>query len=167
MLPIGCAYLLYFQNPPRCLNLTRNFLSISVTIGRLSCIVLGAGVPGGRLLGQLFLVASAICLSGCAAREVTPVRMTQAGDENLDCPALKQQIQANRADAEDFVRKDKQVENQNTAKIVAGSVIPFVGILLASSTDLSNEEQIKGRALVDRDEQLTFLAKQKGCEIPQ
>lgn len=93
------------------------------------------------------------------------MRMTQAGDENLDCPALKQQIEANRAAAEDFVRRDKQVEDQNTAKVAAG-VIPFVGILIASSTDLSNEEQIKGRALVDRDERLTFLAKQKGCDIP-
>lgn len=92
--------------------------------------------------------------------------MTQPGDENLDCPTLKQQIEANRAAAEYFVRKDKQVENQNTAKVVGGA-IPFIGILIASSTDLSNEEQIKGRALVDRDEQLTFLAKQKGCEIPK
>lgn len=123
-------------------------------------------MPGGRLLGRLLLVAGAICLSGCAAREVVPVRMVQPGDESLDCPALKQQIEANRAAAEDFVRKDKQVENQNAAKIVAGSVIPFVGLLLVSSTDLSNEEQIKGRALVDRDERLTFLAKQKGCDIP-
>lgn len=95
-----------------------------------------------------------------------PVRMVQPGDENLDCPALKQQIEANRSAAEDFVRRDKLVENQNIAKNV-GSVIPFVGILLVSSTDLSNEEQIKGRALVDRDERLTFLAKQKGCEIPK
>jgi hypothetical protein len=92
--------------------------------------------------------------------------MVQPGDENLDCPALKQQIEANRSAAEDFVRRDKLVENQNIAKNV-GSVIPFVGILLVSSTDLSNEEQIKGRALVDRDERLTVLAKQKGCEIPK
>lgn len=91
--------------------------------------------------------------------------MVQPGDESLDCPALKQQIEANRAAAEDFVRRDKQVEDQNTAKVAAG-VIPFVGILISSSTDLSNEEQIKGRALVDRDERLTFLAKQKGCDIP-
>ena len=94
------------------------------------------------------------------------MRMTQPGDENLDCPTLKQQIEANRVAAEDFVRKDKQVEDQNTAKVVGGA-IPFIGILIASSTDLSNEEQIKGRALVDRDEELTFLARQKGCEIPQ
>lgn len=123
-------------------------------------------MPGGRLLSRLLLVAGVICLSGCAAKEVMPIRMTQPGDENLDCQALKQQIEANRAAAEDFVRKDKQVENQNIVKNVGG-VIPFIGILLVSSTDLSNEEQIKGRALVDRDERLTFLAKKKGCEIPQ
>lgn len=148
------------------MRLTRNSLSTSVNTGRFSYILLGAGVPGGRLLGRLLLVAAAICLSGCAAKDVVPVRMTQPGDENLDCPALKQQIEANRVAAEDFVRKDKQVEDQNTAKVVGGA-IPFIGILIASSTDLSNEEQIKGRALVDRDEELTFLARQKGCEIPQ
>lgn len=79
---------------------------------------------------------AAICLSGCAAKNVVPMRMTQPGDENLDCQALKQQIQTNRAAAEDFVRKDKQVEHQNTAKVVGGA-IPFIGILIASSTDLS------------------------------
>jgi hypothetical protein len=31
------------------------------------------------------------------------------------------------------------------------------------STDLSNDEQIRGRALVDRDERLRFLAKRKQC----
>ncbi len=89
--------------------------------------------------------------------------MVQPGDETLNCEQLKQQIDANRVAAEDFVRKDKQVENANVAKNVGG-VIPFIGILLVSSTDLSNEEQIKGRALVDRDEQLSYLFRQKGCK---
>ena len=122
---------------------------------------------GGGRLGQLLLVAGALCLSGCAAKEVIPVKMAQAGDEDLDCPALKQQIEANRAAAEDFVRKDRQTKNGNIAKTVGMAAIPYVGVLLAMSYDLSNEEQIEGRALVDRDERLTYLAKQKGCEIPK
>jgi hypothetical protein len=110
----------------------------------------------------LSCVAFALCLCGCAAKQVTPVQMTQPGDAQLDCPALKQQIAANQAAAEDFIRKDKQVENENIARGV-GSAIPVFGILLAMSYDLSNEEQVKARALADRNEELTYLAKQKGC----
>lgn len=81
----------------------------------------------------------------------------------MDCAALKQQISQNEAAAEDFLRKDKQAENGNVAKTVVGAAIPVVGLLLAASYDLSNEEQVKARALVDRDERLRYLAKKKGC----
>ena len=88
--------------------------------------------------------------------------MTQPGDEALDCAALGRQIEANEAAAARFLHQDKQVENANTARNV-GSVIPGVGLLLVLSTDLSNQEQIMARALIDRDEQLRFLAKRKQC----
>jgi hypothetical protein len=93
---------------------------------------------------------------------VKPVSMTAAGDESLDCPALQQQIAQHEAAARDFLVKDKQVERANTAK-VAASAIPYLGILITASTDMSNEEQVKARALVDRNEWLTLLAKRKGC----
>jgi hypothetical protein len=107
-------------------------------------------------------VGCAVLLLGCAAANVTPVRMAQPGDESLGCEALKQEIAKNTIAAEDFVRRDKNVENANTAKTV-GSAIPAVGLLLIGSADLSNKEQILGRALVDRDERLTYLSKQKNC----
>jgi hypothetical protein len=88
--------------------------------------------------------------------------MTQPGDGALDCPAIKQEIAANTAAAGEYQRQDKQVEAGNVAKNV-GAAIPVVGIAIAGSTDLSNSEQIKGRALADRNERLEFLAKQKGC----
>jgi hypothetical protein len=88
--------------------------------------------------------------------------MAQPGDESLGCPELNHQITDNRAAAEKFLIKDKHVEDGNTAKGVA-SALPWVGLLAIASTDLSNEEQVKARALVDRDERLTFLAKKKGC----
>lgn len=90
------------------------------------------------------------------------MRMAQPGDEDLSCTELNRQIAANRDAAEKYLHKDRQVENGNTAKTV-GSAIPGLGILLAASIDLSNEEQVKARALVDRDERLTFLAKRRGC----
>src|SRR5258706_4309323 len=102
-------------------------------------------------------------LSACAAREVTPVAMSQAGDENLNCADLSHQLSANQSDIQTFVRKDKRVMDDNVAKNVAGAAIPWVGLLLIASTDLSNVEQIRARALIDRNQQLNFLAKQKGC----
>lgn len=101
---------------------------------------------------------------GCAARNVTPMPMVQAGDETLDCAALARQIAANEEAAARFLHQDKKVEQANTARNV-GSVIPGVGLFLVLSTDLSNEEQIKARALIDRDEQLHFLAKRKQCTL--
>lgn len=88
--------------------------------------------------------------------------MTQQGDEMLDCAGLGRQIAANEAAAARFLHQDKKVEQANTARNV-GSVIPGAGLFLVLSTDLSNEEQIMARALIDRDEQLRFLAKQKQC----
>ena len=88
--------------------------------------------------------------------------MSQPGDENLGCEARQQEIAKNTTAAEDFVRRDQGVRNTNVAKGV-GSAIPAVGILLIGSTDLSNKEQIQGRAIIDRDERLTYLSKQKHC----
>ena len=80
----------------------------------------------------------------------------------MSCDVLNAQIAANTASEAAYEKKDKQVENGNIAKGV-GSAAPFVGPIIAASTDLSNEEQVKARALADRNEQLTYLAKHKGC----
>ena len=88
--------------------------------------------------------------------------MSQPGDEGLDCPALQQQITENNDAARAFLEKDKQVARTNVAKGV-GSAIPYVGILIGASTDLSNEEQVKARAIIDRNEWLTSLEQRKGC----
>ena len=42
-----------------------------------------------------------------------------------------------------------------------GSAIPYLGLLIAGSTDLSNEEQIEARALIDRDERLQYLSQRR------
>ena len=88
--------------------------------------------------------------------------MSQPGDETLSCEALHQELEKNTAAAEDFVRRDQGVRNANIVKNVGGA-IPVVGILLVGSTDLSNKEQIQGRAILDRDERLAYLSKQKHC----
>ena len=88
--------------------------------------------------------------------------MSQPGDQDLTCQALKQQIADNSAVAQKFIKEDRQVAEGNVAKGVGGA-IPYLGLLLVASTDLSNKEQVEARALVDRDERLEFLSKQKNC----
>lgn len=116
-----------------------------------------------RIAAAIMLAAVSSCLCGCAAKQVTPVAMSQAGDESLTCAEIAQELKINEADAEVLVRKDKRVMQGNVAKNVGAAAIPYVGLLLAASTDLSNAEQIQARALIDRNEQLNYLAKQKGC----
>jgi len=119
------------------------------------------GVPPlfKRTLYVIFLILN-IC--GCTAKQVVPVSMVQPGDDHLTCADLKRQIAANDAAADKLLRDDKAVENRNLAKNVGGAV-PGIGIFLAASTDLSNEEQVNARALLDRNERLRFLVTKNGC----
>jgi hypothetical protein len=102
-------------------------------------------------------------VAACAARQVTPVSMSQAGDDDLTCTQLNDQMTANQKSAADLLRQDRGVEVGNTVKIATGTVLAPIGILIALTADLSNEEQVKARALIDRDERLTYLAHAKGC----
>lgn len=108
------------------------------------------------------LAATALILSACAAKQFTAMPMEQTGDDALSCAQIQQQIADNTATEGKFAHANRQVENGNTAKVVGGAV-PIVGPLIVGSVDLSNEEQVKVRALADRNEHLAFVAKQKGC----
>jgi hypothetical protein len=110
----------------------------------------------------MLVLAAALCLCGCAAKQFRAMPITAAGDEQLSCSELQQQMDINAAAEAQLIHKDKQVEAGNTAKTIA-SATPFVGPLIAGTMDLSNEEQVKARALADRNERLAYLAKQKGC----
>ncbi len=107
-----------------------------------------------------------LSLGGCGTAHVTPVAMAQPGDAQLACPALLDQLRANRAAAGVYLRGDQAERNGNVAKNVAATLLAPIGMPLIMTTDLSNDEQIRARALVDRNEQLIFLAKQKGCTQP-
>jgi hypothetical protein len=88
--------------------------------------------------------------------------MTRPDDEALTCAALQQQIADNNDAEAHFQQADKDVETTNVAKGIGGA-IPFAGPLIVGSIDLSNEEQVKARALADRNEHLAYLAKQRKC----
>ena len=109
--------------------------------------------------------AAVLCclfVCACAAREVTPVAMSQAGDDQLGCAEIDQQIKANAETETGLIGQDKKVEQANVAKNV-GAMIPYVGIALVASTDLSNSEQVRARALADRNQELSYLSSKKGC----
>jgi hypothetical protein len=82
-----------------------------------------------------------LCIAGCAATHVTPVSMTQPGDDHLTCLQLTERIAAK----------------------AAISVVPIAGLLAIASVDLSNEEQVRARSIIDRNERLIILAHSKGC----
>lgn len=115
-----------------------------------------------RQLRSAVLLGCLVLLCSCAAREVTPVRITQSGDEALPCTQLQRQIADNQTEEAKLLVKDKEVERDNVVKTV-GAAILYVGIAIAAQTDLSNEQQVKARALADRDEWLRILVKRKGC----
>ena len=105
-------------------------------------------------------------LAGCAAPTFTPIQMSQAGDDQLNCPELIEQINANRTAADEFVQKDKAVQSMNIAKGVVGVVLfGPLGLAIMDSSDMSHEDQVKGRSLIDRNEKLLYLAKNKGCSV--
>ena len=117
--------------------------------------------------GALPAIVGSFCLASCAARPVTPVAMSQPGDDQLSCPALMEQIKANQSAATEFLRSKEGVDQANTAKAVTGVVLfGPIGLLVMNSADYSSEEQVKARSLEDRNERLTFLTKNKGCAEP-
>ncbi len=112
-------------------------------------------VAGTRLVA---LLAGLLGLVACAARPVTPIAMAQPGDEQLSCGELIRQKQANQQAVDDLLSRDKDVA---TGNVVKGVVIG--GLLGTAMMDLSNDEQIRARSLMDRNERLDLLAKTKGC----
>ncbi len=115
-----------------------------------------------RIGPWLPLMMSLLLISACAASQVTPVAMSQPGDGALDCGQLSAQRSSNNQQALVLLHDDSIVADRNAAKTVAG-VLPGIGILIVLSTDLSNSEQIRARALIDRDEELAYLMKKQDC----
>jgi hypothetical protein len=102
-------------------------------------------------------------LAGCAARHVDPEPMRRPGDESLTCAQLDQQIAADTEQATALEQADHQLENRN---IAAGVAMGLIGIPAAFMMDLSREEQIRYRSMLDRIETLRYLKDQKTCPAP-
>lgn len=123
-------------------------------------------MPCSRALAACAVVrlAAVIALTwpllSCAARQVTPVAMTQPTDDRLTCSEIDQEMKSNQAEAAALLQKNKEVNQANAAKVVASVVLSG---WIALTVDLSNEEQIKMRALADRNEALALLKNKKRC----
>lgn len=118
---------------------------------RSTTALIGRGLVAG---------CAALILSACAARDVTPIAMTQPGDAALSCTEIRSKIAAGQSEAADLFEKNQSVDRMNAAKVV-GSIV--LSGWIALSLDLSREEQIKMRALADRNEYLAHLESKKGC----
>jgi len=114
----------------------------------------------GRAAPLPAVCALALSLAACAARQVTPVAMTQPTDDRLTCSAIDQEMKSNQAAAAELLQKNNEVDQANVAKVVASVVLSG---WIAFTVDLSNEEKIKMRALADRNEALALLKTKKGC----
>lgn len=80
--------------------------------------------------------------------------MSQAGDEQLSCSQILAERDANLQAAKVFFKKDQDTEVANVFRS------------LLCCPDLSNDDQVRARALIDRNEKLTYLANTKGCLKP-
>lgn len=122
------------------------------------------GEVGGSLSIDVWRAAVLCCLflCACAAREVQPVAMSQPGDDQLSCADLDQQLSANEQSEAVLIGQDRKVAQGNVAKTIGGA-IPVAGIAIVASTDLSNSEQVRARALADRNQELSYLSSKKGC----
>jgi hypothetical protein len=122
--------------------------------------VLFLTVSKQRRIRHLLAAALAFGVAACAVRQVTPVAISQSTDDQLTCAQLDQQMKSNQLAAVELLNKNKKVQEANTAKVVASVVF---SAWISFSIDLSHEEQIKMRALADRNEELQRLKRLKRC----
>lgn len=106
------------------------------------------------MIRALALMAAALPLAACPARQITPVALSQPGDAAMDCAALDRAIEATARQAAEMAKLDTELERRN---IVGGILVG------APAIDLTREEQVQYRALADRTRHLTLLKAQKPC----
>ena len=115
---------------------------------------------GSAVVRLAAVAALALPLANCAARQVTPVAMTQPTDDRMTCPEIDQEMKSNQAAGAELLQKNAEVDQANAAKVAASIVLSG---WFALTVDLSHEEQIKMRALADRNEALAALKTKKRC----
>ena len=101
-----------------------------------------------------------VLLAFCAARQTSPVVLSQPGDATLSCEQIAVEMARNETEAARLTGVDEEVVSGNVAAGVVGTVF-FPPAFLA--LDLSNAEQIQFRALRDRNNNLARMHQDRGC----
>jgi hypothetical protein len=123
--------------------------------------VIGAAFfsKSGRIVGAAALAMSLVACD--QARKAEPVHMMQPKDEQLNCSDIKDEQQKNLKAVDGLLKRHADIVR---GRYVAGFInFGLIGLLQGMMPDMSNTEKVEGRALIDRNERLDYLAQSKGC----
>mgnify|MGYP006171481917 CR=1 FL=1 len=112
-----------------------------------------------RLLAILGLLA----ISACQTRTATPVHLAQSSDDGLSCIEIADERLTNRKKAAKLSKLDKGVAISNAFALTLSKVWFWPAIM---GVDMSDVEEIEGRALQQRNVRLAALAKANDCPEP-
>jgi hypothetical protein len=105
-----------------------------------------------------------VLLPACGTKHVSPVEISQAADDRMTCTEIAQEISRNQATVVAFVQKKQGTDAANAAKVASSLLVPAVGLGLALTIDLSDEERIMVQSLKDRNEALVYMQDKKHCQ---
>ena len=109
---------------------------------------------------RISALSFSLLLVACAARQASPVAISQPGDATLGCEQITVEMARNEAEAARLAGIDEEVVSGNVAAGVVGAAFfPPAWFAL----DLSNAEQIQLRALRDRNTNLASMHQDRGC----
>lgn len=98
-------------------------------------------------------------LTGCSGSAPKPIRVAQAGDQDLDCSEIKEQV-INLLELADIKNiEDTHTDNANLSIWIAGQLllIPFLGM------DVTGSAEIERAALIKRIDRLKTISDIKNC----
>ena len=102
-----------------------------------------------------------LALAACAGRVPDPVEVVQPTDPELTCEELNDKIVQNDGLIGALAKDQQSKDAQNVAAFVIGIFTFGIGFIAA---DLQETAKKETAALVGRNEHLTELATERGCE---
>jgi len=109
---------------------------------------------------NLVIVVSVLALTACGGRTPQPVMVSQVGDTEKSCEALKVEIKNNESEIEALLPKTDKT-GQNVALGVAGWFLLVPWFFM----DFKNAEATEYQALRQRHQHLVSIASSKKCKV--
>ena len=113
------------------------------------------------LPGKALSIVLVLALAACAGRVPDPVEVVQPTDPELSCEQLADKIVQNDGLIGALAKDQQSKDAQNVAAFVIGIFTFGIGFIAA---DLQETAKKETAALVGRNEHLTELATERGCE---